>query len=60
MAHGPYCMRGAIVDTKNNFFSSIGSGMGRMDISSPTKSEKAQVHENQPMKMSKDIYGTFK
>ena len=30
-------MRGAIVYTKNEFFGSKGSGMGRMDISRPDR-----------------------
>ena len=34
------------------------SGIGRIDMS--TQFEKAQAHENQPMKRFRDIYGVFK
>ena len=33
----------------------INRRMGRIDISSPTQSEKTQAHDNQPMKMSRNI-----
>ena len=53
-------MLGAIVNTKNKFFGPNGSRMGRIDMSnpnrrSPTQSQKAQAHDNQPIKRSSDI-----
>ena len=57
MAHGLYCMWEVIVDTKINFLGPNGSGMGRMDRSSPNQ---AQAYKNQPMKRSRDISGIFK
>ena len=47
------------------FLGQNGSGMSRIDMSSPnhaslTQSDKAQAHENQPMKRSKDNSGIFK
>ena len=58
MAHGAYCMQGAIVDAKNDFFDLNGNGMSQINMSSPnrastTQSDKAQAHENQPMKYVK-------
>ena len=65
MAYGPYCMRGAIVNTKNKFFGPNGSGMGQIDMLSPnrvspTQSDKAYANKNQPMKRSRDIARIFK
>ena len=65
MSHGPHCMRGEIVDTKINFLGPSGSEMGRIDMprpnrASPIQSDKAQAHENQPMKRSKDIMEILK
>ena len=57
MAHGLCCMWEVIVDTKINFLGPNGSGMGRMDRSSPNR---VQAYKNRPMKRSKDIYGIFK